>query len=393
MGTDFNNFAQGRSDDELRTAIDGARHANGAAKSVATFPWADLGKFLTELEAPALIRRWLPQGAWVLLYGPPKTFKSFIAIDMDMSIAAGFDFQGCATECGEVVYLSGEGKAGVRKRLNAWLKHNRLKLDALGGRFHLLPLPLRLDDKATVDQLIEDIRLRLSGRRLLTFTIDTVSRYSAADQNSPNDMHTGFIDPVARIMAAFPGSTALCVHHEGKTEGRGARGTNALAAAADVILKTARPDMARPNFTFEMEYAKDWESPPTMALQFHRMVLSVDEERNEISSGVIVEDAEGSSAAKAKAKAKAPKLGAPETVALKALSDLIAREGKVPPANPHIPRNKPCVTEKDWRNYAISRGLSESDDPDNQKRAFRRARTKLIAVEKVANWQHFSWLT
>src|SRR5262249_465022 len=162
--------------------------------------------------------------------------------------------QGFDTECGDVVYLSGEGKAGVRKRLNAWLKHNRLNLDALAGRFHLLPLPLRLSDKSVVDQLIEGIGMRLAAPRFLFLTLDTVSRYaSGVDQNSANEMHAGFIEPVSRLMDAFPGSTALSIHHEGKAEGRGARGTNALGAAADVILKTTRPDPARPNFTLEME--------------------------------------------------------------------------------------------------------------------------------------------
>src|ERR687883_1735228 len=55
-----------------------------------------------------------------LLAGPEGTFKSFVALDLALSVAGGRPWQEHPVHQGPVVYISAEGSAGLRNRLEAW---------------------------------------------------------------------------------------------------------------------------------------------------------------------------------------------------------------------------------------------------------------------------------
>ena len=66
----------------------------------------------------------IPEGALVCLYGAPGEGKTFVTIDLALSIAAGVDWHGREVKQGAVVYIAAEGGGGVKARARAWLKHH-----------------------------------------------------------------------------------------------------------------------------------------------------------------------------------------------------------------------------------------------------------------------------
>lgn len=74
------------------------------------------------------------------------------------------------------------------------------------------------------------------------------------------------------------------------------------------------------------------------------------------------------------------------------LKQAIGHEGKIPPASNHMPANTPCITEQTWRKYCLSGGVSQSDEPDAIRKAFKRAADKLLAMSLIGKWQEHVWV-
>ena len=72
---------------------------------------------------PYLAKRLLSPGAVTVLFGQSGHLKSVIAIDLTLCVATGTPFHGIRTRRAGVLYVAGEGHAGIRKRIRAWLIH------------------------------------------------------------------------------------------------------------------------------------------------------------------------------------------------------------------------------------------------------------------------------
>jgi hypothetical protein len=183
-----------------------------------------------------LIRPLLTLGALVVLYGPPGSGKSFVALDWALSIAAqftqwlGFDI----VSPGPIVYVVAEGRGGIRKRLAAWLQEHGGLID---GVFVILE-PVQLLDENDINLLL----IRITSLRPSLVIFDTFASCFSGDENAPRDMSAAIA--AARQVIRETGATVILVHHTGK-KGDEERGHSALRAAADamILLKAKRgPD-------------------------------------------------------------------------------------------------------------------------------------------------------
>jgi RecA-family ATPase len=69
--------------------------------------------------------------------------------------------------------------------------------------------------------------------------LDTLARtFGAGDENSQKDMNA-FITGVDRLRDTFRCVVGV-VHHTGKEDGKGLRGSSALYAAMDTVIRTER---------------------------------------------------------------------------------------------------------------------------------------------------------
>lgn len=67
-----------------------------------------------------LVKGLLIEGGFSTVYGPPGTSKSFLVLDLALHVAHGRDWFGKRVAAGGVVYVSGEGGAGMLMRMKAW---------------------------------------------------------------------------------------------------------------------------------------------------------------------------------------------------------------------------------------------------------------------------------
>ena len=69
-----------------------------------------------------LIDNIAPQSCLSAIVGSSYSFKTFLALDMALSVAAGLPIHGMETQQGTVIYVNGEGRYGIMTRINAWCR-------------------------------------------------------------------------------------------------------------------------------------------------------------------------------------------------------------------------------------------------------------------------------
>jgi AAA domain len=120
-----------------------------------------------------LVKGLLPESGLGVIWGAPKSYKSFFAIDLALHIAAGLDYRGRKVEQRSVIYIGLEGRWGLPARIEAFRRQH----DISRAMFSLITSPLNL--KRQVDILISDI----SAQTLTdpgVVVIDTLTEASSA---------------------------------------------------------------------------------------------------------------------------------------------------------------------------------------------------------------------
>lgn len=175
----------------------------------------------------------LPAESTAMLYGASGGYKSFLALDLALTLASGIEgFGAPAREPQAVVYVAAEGPRSVsRYRRPAW----RLARGVEGPLpFHLVTdMPL-VGVPQMLGEFIDEIKR--TGVKPKLIVLDTLARAMAGlNENDAKDAGQ-FIEAAEALKREF-GCSVLVVHHTGKEEGRGARGSSALLAGFDAAIE------------------------------------------------------------------------------------------------------------------------------------------------------------
>lgn len=177
-----------------------------------------------------LIESYVPSDCMMLVYGAPGSFKSFLALDWTMSIAAGRNWLGAATKQARSVYVMGEGLRGLRARAMGWCA--KYGNDAVRD-VQFVPSAIGIIDGG-ID--VKFVRRQLREFQPAFLVVDTVARcFGGGDENSTRDM-SAFVAACDELRASVSGMTLCLLHHTGwseDTEHR-PRGSIALHAANDL---------------------------------------------------------------------------------------------------------------------------------------------------------------
>ena len=185
----------------------------------------------------------LPLGAIAALYGAPGSGKSFLAIDLALSLAIGTPWLGRPVAGGSTLYVAAEGWRGIGSRVRAWKAARGLEGRYLGVTF--VNETVNLLDPAHVAKLAAtaaDVEQQ-SGKPLRLIVIDTLAQCMiGGDENEAQDM--------SRVMAAAQrlrertGATAFFQHHTRK-DSEIERGSSALRGAVDSLVLCVESDDGR----------------------------------------------------------------------------------------------------------------------------------------------------
>jgi len=186
------------------------------------------------LEPPKwLIDGILPEYAMTALVAPAYVGKTYLAIDIACSIATGHKWQNKhKVTAGNVFYVAGEGRFGIRRRVEAWYRDRDIPLERETTNLHFSRQSLNLRDPNCIALIKADLRLVDNVKLII---IDTLARsFGGGNENAPQDMGE-FIQACDELMHEF-GATVLIIHHMGKDAQSGARGHSSFFGALDTSM-------------------------------------------------------------------------------------------------------------------------------------------------------------
>jgi hypothetical protein len=226
-----------------------------------------------------LVKGVIPFPGLSVIWGPPKSGKSFWTLDLTIHIALGREYRGKRVHQGSVVYCCFEGQSGVSARVEAF-RQRFLPEDAESVPFYLQPAPMDLIKEH--QDLITAIRDLDSSP--VAVVLDTLNRSLNGSENSDEDMGA-YIKATDAIRDAF-NCSVLVVHHCGVNDSR-PRGHTSLTGAADARLAVTR-DAAK-NILVDVEFMKDGEGSERIVSALQSIEVGKDDDGDLITSCVVVE--------------------------------------------------------------------------------------------------------
>jgi len=198
-----------------------------------------------ELDQEPPEERWLLAGLWArsaigLIGGAPKCCKTWLALDMAVSVASATPALGrFACECPgpALVYLAEDGLPQVRARIEALCRERGADIRSLDLSVITAPI-LRLDLASDQERLARTIEV-LRPRMLL---LDPLVRLHRLDENSAAEI-SGLLGYIRDLQRRFDLAVVL-VHHASKKQrsqpGQALRGSSDLHAIGDSNAYLAR---------------------------------------------------------------------------------------------------------------------------------------------------------
>jgi hypothetical protein len=337
-----------------------------------------------------VVKGLIPAGSTCALHGPSGSGKTFIARDLSCCVASGEEFLGHRTTQGGVLYLCLEGKSDFPKRV----KGVEVQTGSVPAGFAWLnsAYSISLASNPTNDaceHLIVSACEALARKTQMPtrlIVIDTLACAIAGDNENEAQAISALFARIDRIKAAT-GAAVLFIAHPGKDQSQGLRGSSALHAGLDAVIRIERDKDASERHV-RLEKSKDGPEGPLFSFTLKTIVLGSDADGDEVTT-CIVDQAEGAN----RSLRRRPH---PGTGAAKALNELehLLIETKPDPMKGHhrIPDGVLTVSKSAWRDACRQKGLSDTGEPDAERKAFQRALLALEKAGQTASYNEYAWI-
>lgn len=284
--------------------------------------WLVSGNEVISNPAPVeyIVKNWIAKDNEAMFFAPPGVGKSFVAIDLALTVATHQEsWHGNKCKGGGVVYLTGEGFVGLKGRIKAWCVYHKV---ADLSEFAICRYALDLDKETS---RIKKAIATLPFKPIL-IVVDTLNRFMDGDENSSQDVRV-FVNALKDIRGDYDKCSSLTIHHTGvmaEAQGRG-RGSSAIQGSMDTVASISQSKEGK--ITIHQTKQKDLELQSDISLYLVDVDTGwVNEDGEPILRGVLV-DVPEKEAKKEKAKAIEAKIDELKTI-WKALGSLRDEEQK-----------------------------------------------------------------
>jgi hypothetical protein len=347
---------------------------------------------------PWLIDGLLPARGLACIVGPPKSGKSFLTSDMLFAVARDVSYAGRETVAGPVVYLTGEGVNGFKRRLVAMRRH--YDSEGQGVPFYMVEsVPDLGSEKTDLPQLLADLDTFIAQHApqgVRAIVLDTLARcMGEADENAARDMGR-FVNRCSAIERHFE-CLVVVVHHVGKDPSRGGRGSNSLNGAADVTMiveKTEAFSKVRIDEMKDGREGQEWRFrllPYDLGATFEDP-RATSAQPTENSTCVVEILSEPSQAQPRATKATKPPAGVAGDL-LKIIRRAIEEMGAANAGSAAVPNNVRAVSRANVKNYCTTMAWQDAAEPN----AFRAMMSKTLSQLREKGLIDFDrdwvWLT
>ena len=352
--------------DELRAGQNGTKTQSVPFKAMS---FNDL--MAKEYKADWLVQDLIEHQNLGLIFGNSASGKSLIVQDMCYCIAAGLDFHGKRTKQGNVLYIAGEGQAGLQKRFKAL--QTKYGYDARGLFISEQPAALMdVENAKAVRELMDSI-----GDVSLV-VVDTLHRnFGGGDENSSRDFAM-FLNNIDTYIKST-GAAVLIIHHSGNDVKDRSRGSSSIKASMDVEYCVIKENDV---VTMTNTKMKDFDPPKPLSFTIEKLEQSVVLEPTEFTKKTTVKSLTNNA-----------------SKSLVALQKAIEIDGISPPKSvvelfKDSPENIPkkIVSLEQWRVFAYDAITVDSDAKDAKKKTFQRARADLTKAFKIGEHGGYFWV-
>ena len=288
-----------------------------------------------------------PESGFACIYGVSGGGKSFLAMDMALSMAEGRRWFGLRTKKAAVTYIVAEGQGGLKGRVIAWEEENKRELPE--------NVQFVLDDfyiGADVERLAKSIP---TGSLIVIDTMNAVSAGLA--ENDVVDM--GIIISNCKQLQKLTSGLVCLIHHCGKDAAKGLRGHTSLIAALDAAIEV---DRRGNNRVWKVVKNKDGQDGQAYKFTLNIRIVGKDAYGDDVTSCSVF-------ASEEPARQEVKPLTPAQRYGLESLEAALQAEGKS------------AVHVDVWRDYFYEK--STADSQEGKKKAFQRVRTDLKEIGKI----------
>ena len=251
--------------------------------SVTGLTWSCADTLADNAKAPSyLINNILETDSHGMLAGDSMAFKTFVDLRMAYSVCTGVDFFGHEVfETGKVLYICGEGKGALSRRIKAL----KIVESDFKGNLMILDNNIRIDDSVNMAAL----RAAILIIDPILVIFDTFgSLIGNTDENSNSDV--GKVLNLIKETCRNKNTCSLTIHHFGKDATKGMRGAIAFKANVDfeMSLEREKETMITTLSSIKM---KDGEGFKPLTMQAHIVDLGLIRQDGTSSTSLVIKAA------------------------------------------------------------------------------------------------------
>lgn len=301
------------------------------------FSFTKISELNEKLEFDWLIEGIVERNKIGLIVAPPAVGKTFVALDMGLSITTGKAWHGHEVKVAPVIMIAGEGYSGLKRRAKAWETENT---SIENTPFYVSSCPVQLFNRESaeiVNKHIEIIAAENATNPGLII-IDTLARNYGGAENSNDDMGA-FIYNIDNYLKNAFDCTVMIIHHSGHDHTR-ARGASSLFGAIDFEYR-----LALKNNVIEMTCPKMKDAPTPPDKHFKLKTIKF----TDTISSCVLEPTE-------RVKPKADGLGVRQSKSLNELK-IMHQEAKENLVNGGYSESGAKVEIKHWHSRLIEKNI------------------------------------